>query len=52
MKLAHWLESEYNVKINASSMFDIQVIYFKLYRIMNLAIDNTIPNCILNVCIL
>lgn len=32
MKLAHWLESEYNVKINPSSMFDIQVIYncFKL----------------------
>lgn len=25
MKLAHWLESEYNVKINVNSMFDIQV---------------------------
>ncbi|XP_050524267.1 glycogen phosphorylase isoform X2 [Daktulosphaira vitifoliae] len=25
MKLAHWLESEYNVKINPSSLFDIQV---------------------------
>lgn len=27
MKLAHWLENEYNVKINVNSMFDIQVIY-------------------------
>lgn len=26
MKLAHWLESEYNVKINPNSMFDIQVL--------------------------
>ncbi|XP_025411692.1 glycogen phosphorylase isoform X1 [Sipha flava] len=25
MKFAHWLESEYNIKINVNSMFDIQV---------------------------
>lgn len=25
MKLAHWLENEYNIKINIHSMFDIQV---------------------------
>ncbi|XP_050424403.1 glycogen phosphorylase isoform X2 [Adelges cooleyi] len=25
MKLAHWLETEYNVKLNPNSMFDIQV---------------------------
>jgi len=34
MKLAHWLESEYNVKINVNSMFDIQVytsIYIYIY---------------------
>lgn len=30
MKLAHWLESEYNVKINANSMFDIQVIIYNI----------------------
>lgn len=27
MKLAHWLENDYNIKINVNSMFDIQVIY-------------------------
>lgn len=31
MKLAHWLETEYNVKINVNSMFDIQVyLYYSL----------------------